>query len=37
MGYEIGTYSKEIQACASDKINVLGVSIPLPNMALWTS
>ena len=36
-GLKVNICGKEIQACASAKINVLGDPISLPNMALQAS
>ena len=36
-GLKVITCGNEIEACASTKINVLGVPIILPNMALQAS
>ena len=36
-GLKVGTCGNEIQACTNTKINVLGVTITLANMALWAS
>ena len=36
-GLIFGISSNELQVCTSAKINVLGVLITLPHMALWAS
>ena len=36
-GLILGISGNELQVCISAKINVLGVSINLPYMALWAS
>ena len=36
-GSILGISSNELQVCASTKINMLGVPITLPYMALWAS
>ena len=36
-GLKLGISSNELQVCPSTKINMLGVPITLPYMALWAS